>query len=179
VVCLNAAVEDGLIASSPAVRVPRLPPAHIEREYLRLEEIPRYLDGCCAPFSPLAETLIGSGTRISEALALRVGDVELEDAGGVIVIYRSRKKDAIGSTKSNRFRSVEIGPTLAAVLRAQLARGGERAGAERKDAYVFVMPVRTARRARMLAHGAAAPDHSPRAVTIVDITLPPALHVNV
>ncbi len=40
VVCLNAAVEDGLMATNPALRVPRLPPAHIEREYLRLHEIP-------------------------------------------------------------------------------------------------------------------------------------------
>jgi hypothetical protein len=40
VVCLNAALEDGLIASNPALRVRRLPGAHIEREYLRLHEIP-------------------------------------------------------------------------------------------------------------------------------------------
>ncbi len=46
VVCLNAAVEDGLLAANPALRVQRLPPAHIEREYLRLHEIPRYLDAC-------------------------------------------------------------------------------------------------------------------------------------
>ena len=48
VVCLNAAVEDGLIVANPALRVPRLPPAHIEREYLRLHEIPLYLDSCSA-----------------------------------------------------------------------------------------------------------------------------------
>jgi hypothetical protein len=42
VVCLNAAVEDGLVAINPATRVERLPPGHIEREYLRLHEIPLY-----------------------------------------------------------------------------------------------------------------------------------------
>lgn len=31
--------------------------------------------------TPLAELLIGSGLRISEALALRVGDLELEETG--------------------------------------------------------------------------------------------------
>ncbi len=58
VVCLNAAVEDGLIAANPALRVPRLPPAHIERDYLRLHEIPLYLDSCSAVYRPLAELLI-------------------------------------------------------------------------------------------------------------------------
>lgn len=78
VVCLNEAVADGLLASNPALRVHRLPPAHIERDYLRLHEIPRYLEACTAVYRPLAELLIGTGLRISEALALRVGDLELD-----------------------------------------------------------------------------------------------------
>jgi integrase len=75
VVCLNSAVEDGVLAVNPALRVQRLPPAHIEREYLRLDEIPRYLDACSDVYRPLAELLVGSGLRISEALALRIGDL--------------------------------------------------------------------------------------------------------
>lgn len=55
VVCLNSAVEDGLLAVNPALRVQRLPPAHIERDYLRLDEIPRYLDACSDVYRPLAE----------------------------------------------------------------------------------------------------------------------------
>jgi Phage integrase, N-terminal SAM-like domain len=39
VVCLNSAVDDGLLAVNAAARVQRLPPAHIERDYLRLDEI--------------------------------------------------------------------------------------------------------------------------------------------
>ena len=66
--------------------------------------------------------------RISEALALRVGDVELEPTGGLVTVYRSHKREAIGSTKSDRFRSVEIGPALARVLADQLARRAARAG---------------------------------------------------
>ena len=110
VVCLNSAVGDGLLASNPALRVQRLPPAHIERDYLRLDEIPRYLDGCSDTYRPLAELLIGSGLRISEALGLHIGDLELAGLGGTIVVYRSRKNGAVGSTKSDRFRAVEIGP---------------------------------------------------------------------
>lgn len=143
VVCLNAAVEDGLIALNPALRVQRLPPAHIERDYLRLDEIPRYLDACSEVYRPLAELLVGGGLRISEALGLRVADLELEDTGGMIVVYRSRKKDVVGSTKSNRFRSVEIGPALSVVLRDQVARRAECAGGDKANAFLFVMPVRT------------------------------------
>jgi integrase len=143
VVCLNAAVEDGLLSVNPALRVGRLPPAHIERDYLRLDEIPRYLDACSSVYRPLAELLIGSGLRISEALALRIRDLELEETGGTVVVYRSQKTDSVGSTKSDRFRAVEIGPGLRAVLRDQVARRAELASGDRAAAFVFVMPVRT------------------------------------
>lgn len=92
-------MEDGLIATNPAMRVERLPPEHTEREYLRLHEIPLYLDSCSELYRPLAELLIGSGLRISEALALLVDDVELEQTGGMIVVHRSRKRgETVGST---------------------------------------------------------------------------------
>jgi integrase len=146
VVCLNSAVQDGLLASNPALRVRRLPPGHIERDYLRLDEIPRYLDACSDVYRPLAELLIGSGLRISEALALHVGDLELEATGGTIVVYRSRKRDTVGSTKSDRFRAVEIGPGLCSVLGDQVARRAEVAAGDRSAAVLFVMPVRTAKR---------------------------------
>jgi integrase len=160
VVCLNAALEDGLIAANPALRVPRLPAAHIEREYLRLHEIPVYLDSCSEVYRPVAEVLIGGGLRISEALALRVGDLELEQSGGVIVVYRSRKRgEAVGSTKSDRFRAVEVGPALTGVLRDHLARRGEMAAGDQAKAHVFVMPVRTGKRdhGRWLGDGAGEP----------------------
>jgi integrase len=142
VVCLNAALEDGLIATNPAMRVQRLPAAHIEREYLRLHEIPLYLDSCDEVYRPLAEVLIGTGMRISESLALRLGDVELEPTGGLVRVYRSHKGEAIGSTKSDRFRSVEIGPALARVLADQLALRIARYGGSDPKAALFVMPVR-------------------------------------
>jgi integrase len=148
VVCLNSAVDDGLLAVNPALRVQRLPPAHIERDYLRLDEIPRYLDACSDVYRPLAELLIGSGLRISEALALHVGDLELEDTGGTVVVYRSLKRDAVGSTKSDRFRAVEIGPSLCSVLRDQAARRAELATGDRAAAVLFVMPVRMVKRSQ-------------------------------
>jgi len=148
VVCLNDAVEDGLIVANPALRVERLPAAHIEREYLRLHEIPIYLDSCSDVYRPLAEVLIGSGVRISEALALRISDLELDDTGGVIVVYRSRKKATVGSTKSDRFRSVEIGPRTSLVLRTLIAQRREFDTSLADKALVFVMPVRGRKRSQ-------------------------------
>jgi len=159
VVCLNGAVEDGLMAANPALRVQRLPPGHIERDYLRLHEIPVYVEACSATYRPVAEVLIGAGLRISEALGLRMGDLQLEPTGGVIVVYRARKGATIGSTKSDRFRSVEIGPGLARMLGDHVARRAEHAAGETLSAPVFAMPVRIAKRdlGRWDSAGPAAP----------------------
>lgn len=147
VVCLNAAVKDRVIASNPALGIERLPPAHIEHDYLRLHEIPVYLDCCMEVYRPLAEVLVRAGLRISEAIALQIADLQLEKTGGLIVVHRSHKKTRTrttisGSTKSDKFRSVEIGPGLSQVLQDQLARRGEMARGDQTDAPVFVMPTR-------------------------------------
>ena len=73
-----------------------------------------------------------------------MSDLELGAQGGVIVVYRSRKQGTIGSTKSDRFRSVEIGPGLTRVLSDHLARRGEMASGDQANAPVFVMPARAA-----------------------------------
>lgn len=147
VVCLNAAVKDRVIASNPALGIERLPSAHIEHDYLRLNEISRYLDACVEVYRPLAEVLVRAGLRISEAIDLQIADLELEQTGGFIVVYRSHKKTrtrttASGSTKGDKFRSVEIGPGLSHTLRDQLARRAEMANGEQTKAPLFVMPVR-------------------------------------
>jgi integrase len=148
VVCLNAAVKDLVIAPpNPALGIERLPAEHIEHDYLRLHEIPRYLDACIEVYRPLAEVLVRAGLRISEAIALQIADLELEETGGFIVVYRSHKKarsrkTANGSTKGDKFRSVEIGPGLSRTLIDHLARRGEITSGDQKDTPVFVMPVR-------------------------------------
>jgi integrase len=112
--------EDGDIVRNPA-RSPagareriKLPAAHREMDYLRLDEIPRYLDACDDVYRPLAETLIATGLRISEALALTWADVEWSARS--LRVLRSRKAQGHGSTKGDRFRSVDFGPRLEAVL---------------------------------------------------------------
>jgi integrase len=123
VACLNDAARKGKLPRNPAARVQRLPAEHIERDYLRLHEIPAYLDGCEPAYRPLAELLIATGLRISEALALSWNDVDFEN--GAIRVLRSGKRDGDGSTKGDRFRSVDFGPRLATVLRDAKARQQE------------------------------------------------------
>jgi integrase len=120
-VCLNHAVREGLLPANPAAYVQALPLGHVERDYLRIHEIGVYLDACSEVYRPLAETLIGTGMRISEALALNVADLDV--TRHAIVVARSRKDDGtVGSTKSDRFRRVEIGPNLTEQLARHAAR---------------------------------------------------------
>src|SRR5207244_9265958 len=88
-----------------------------------------------------------------------LGDLELADSGGTVVVYRSRKHgDVVGSTKSDRFRAVEIGPALARVLQGHVARRAEMTAVGDK-AHVFVMPERVHKRdrGRWAADGAGEP----------------------
>jgi integrase/recombinase XerC len=88
-------------------------------DFVRLHEIPRYLDACEQWYRLLAEVLIACGLRISEALALNWAHVDLN--GRRLLILSSRKRgadgDVRGSTKGDRFRGVEFGPRIAQILR--------------------------------------------------------------
>jgi integrase len=167
VVCLNAAVKQGVIASNPALGIERLPPAHIERDYLRLHEIPLYLESCITIYRPLAEVLVRTGLRISEAIDLQISDLELEDTGGFIVVYRSHKKTPTrqtvsGSTKGDKYRNVEIGPGLSRTLKGHLARRAEMARGDQNNAPVFVMPIRTRKTDRGRWTSTGDPEHLDR-----------------
>ncbi len=140
VACLNQAAEDGLIPVNPAARVQRLPLEPAERDWLRLHEIALYLDSCSPTYHPLAATLIGTGLRISEALALRWDHVELDRRA--IRVYRSHKAAGEGATKGKRFRSVDVGPGLVEVLRDLKARQGEQVTFDPRESHVFVTPLR-------------------------------------
>ena len=137
VACLNDACRKGKIARNPAAGVQRLPAAHVERDYLRLDEIPRYLDACTPIYRPLAELLIATGMRISEAIALAWRDVDLENSA--IRVLRSGKPNGDGSTKGDRYRSVDFGPRAGVVLRDLRARQQEHGGGT-EHGPAFAMP---------------------------------------
>jgi integrase len=146
VAALNSAAKDRLIPLNPAARVERLPLGHVERDWLRLNEIGLYMDACAPVYRPLAELLIGSGMRISEALGVRWDDVDFERQ--VIRVYRSARRDGDGPTKGKRFRSVQVGPGLLETLQDLRARRAEAQAADLTRARVCTMPVRTRKRER-------------------------------
>ncbi|MGH2762369.1 MAG: tyrosine-type recombinase/integrase [Thermoleophilaceae bacterium] len=144
-VALGHAVEDGLIARNPAASAPgarrriKVPAAQPEI-FLRLSEIPLYLEACSARFRPLAEVLIACGLRISEALELVWADVDLERA--TLLVTASRKagrgrREVRGSTKGDRFRGVEFGPRIERVVRNLQARQSEHGMADPAGRPVF------------------------------------------
>jgi integrase len=164
VACLNGAVKERELVRNPALQMERFRDDEVERDYLRLHEIPVYLDACSDLYRPVAEVLTGAGLRVSEATGLQLQDLELGERGGAIVVYRSRKLSATkqtrnGSTKSDRFRRVEIGPRLSRTLSEQVARRAQTAGGKEPKAALFVIPVRSLKGAqgRWEGHGAGQP----------------------
>ena len=122
---LGHAAADGVISRSPINgrdrrRPLKLKPPHKERDYLRPDEVSLYLEACSEFWLPRAATLILTGVRIGELLALTWGDVEWQ--GAAIVVRRALKRGTVGSTKGDETgRRVDMGPQLAAVLRRHLA----------------------------------------------------------
>jgi integrase len=117
-VALNEAVRRGLIPRNPCDHLPALPLERREIDYLRLAEIGPYLEACGPHYRALTGFLIGTGARVSEAVATRWPDLDLDQ--GAVRIYRQRARDSHGTrvTKGKRFRSVQIGPRLAETLRS-------------------------------------------------------------
>jgi integrase len=98
-VALNEACRRGLVPRNVCAGVPALPVERTELEYLRLGEIHRYLDACAPYYVLLARFLIGTGARISEALGLRFGDLDLEH--GIVRIHQQRDR-------GRRWRQLEL-----------------------------------------------------------------------
>jgi integrase len=143
-VALGHAEEDGLIARNPVstrrgarTRI-KLPAAHVEMDYLRLHEIPRYLDGCTDHYRPIAEFLIATGLRISEALALTCADIDWDSQ--TVRVVRSQKQAGLGSTKGDRSRSVDFGPRLQRVLADHQARRTEHGPSDLSAEPLFLLP---------------------------------------
>jgi integrase len=146
-VALNEACRRGLIARNPCAAVPALPVDRVEPDYLRLDEIEPYLAACMSHYRPLAQFLIGTGARISEAVAVQFQHLALDE--GVVRVYRQRGRDGdLRPTKGKRFRSVQIGPALVRTLTELRREGGA-------TDWVFVCP--TPRRGRYAMRTIAGP----------------------
>jgi integrase len=127
---LGHAATWGIVSQNVASLVAPPPVPDNEIEILTEEQIGailRHLEG--RTLRPIVSFLLGTGARRGEALALRWGDVDLQN--NVVRIERSleQTKGSIRvkapKTKNGR-RNVAISPWLAAELRAHRARQDER-----------------------------------------------------
>jgi integrase len=134
---LADATRQGLLTHNPCSVVGPLPLDRPEIDYLRLDEIDRYLDACRPHYRPLAALLIGTGARVSEAIALTWPDIDLEH--GIVRIQRQRARhgDATTPTKGKRSRTVLIGPRLRHTLNDH-RRSGRAAPGEPE--WLFICP---------------------------------------
>jgi integrase len=116
--CLGMAAAEGLLPANPVVSVKPLAVEVRERQFLRVEQIPVYLDAAPAYYRDLAGLLIAGGLRVSEAIVIQPGDVDVT-AGTVRVM---RQRDPAGPqlrtmpTKGKRFRTVTVGRRAATRL---------------------------------------------------------------
>ena len=155
---LSDMVRQGKAAQNMARYVERVPEEELERDWLRESkgEIDAYLDACQDFYRPIAEFLIETGVRISEALAVKLPDLDLLDEC-VVQIMRTRRDRAVtrtggrrgrrgraareGDTKGKVFRTVAIGPEYAERLAQRAAMVAELAD-DPREAYLFQMPPR-------------------------------------
>jgi site-specific recombinase XerC len=137
-VVLREAVRRGHLARNPCEGVRQLPVDPGEIDYLRLSEIEGYLAACAGHYRILAAFLIGSGTRVSEAVNVRWEDLDL--SRGALRVYRQRSRTGRGTarTKGKRFRGVQIGPRLSQALAGLSDQRREQA--ETDNGWVFLCP---------------------------------------
>ena len=124
--CLKVAVEDKLLSHNPVRDVKPLQINRLERPYLRIGQIMGYIEAAPIFYRPLAEFLIGTGARISEAIAVQLIDVDFHTLD--VKIHKQRASGdtlAMVPTKGKRFRTVSIGPELAASLQDMIAMRAE------------------------------------------------------
>jgi integrase len=154
--CCRMAVQDALMAHNPVLDVRPLTIEFSERPYLRLVQINDYLDACAQRYRPLAAFLIGTGARVSEAIALDVDDVDF--AAGTVRIHKQRVRGgslAVRPTKGRNFRTVAVGPGLLGALLDMLAVRVEH-GTE-GDGWLFLCP--RVKRGRYADRGRLGPPH--------------------
>jgi integrase len=126
--CLRSAAEEGLLPASPAEHLvlPRRrsakPYEFEERRFLSHDQLFALLDEIPAEWRPFFELLASTGLRISEAIALRVCDLELEATPPRVRVQRAVVAGLLTSPKSRHGRrAVPITDDLAESLRSLVA----------------------------------------------------------
>jgi integrase len=118
---LKHAVIWGYLKENPARFVERPREKRKEMDYLTPEEVRRLLGAASPEFRPLFSTAVLTGARQGELLALRWGDVDLEQ--GIVYVRRSyHPEHGFVEPKSARgSRAIFMSPELVRILRSHKA----------------------------------------------------------
>jgi integrase len=144
---LGRAVRDGIMAGNPAASLDRDEPLNFPYERPEMLSLDReqgvaYLAAAWRVeydrkpskgirwYGPLAETLLGAGIRIGEAIALEWRHV-LWDESSIRIELASKRKDGIGTPKGDRARTVAVDSGLLDVLKLH------RSASDPRNVYVF------------------------------------------
>lgn len=112
---LKQAVEWDYLRTNPAQAVKAPKKQHVEMDCLVPEEIPILLAAFAPEWRPLFFTLIFTGMRLGEVLALQWSDLDWN--GGTIRVRRTVWKGKFQDPKThNSVRTIGMSPRLAAVL---------------------------------------------------------------
>lgn len=157
--CCKLAIRERKMNFNPVKEVPPLPVDRVEPAYLRIAQIPLYYDATSEHYRALAEFLVGTGARISEALATRVTDLDLHARS--VTIARQLDGSGTRATKTNRVRTVFFGPGLADTLQTVILR---RLNLDiEDDGWLFLCP-----RTRKGRHAARQDPRPPHRKTVLD-----------
>lgn len=118
---LAAAVNEGVLAANPCKGVTLPTPPRGQERFLSDAEAGRVLFHLDGRWRVLAELLLGSGLRISEAAGLHVARVDLAALRiDVVEVYDPVEQTMRPYPKSKRHRSVPLSPELAQLLQEHL-----------------------------------------------------------
>jgi integrase len=125
---MGAAADDRLIAASPCARVKLPSRPTVEVKPPTPTEVAALADGITARQRALVILLAGTGLRISEALGLRVGDVDFLRGALQVDRQRDSRRDGFIPPKTrSSSRRVPLGRVVVEELAAHLAAYGSAA----------------------------------------------------
>lgn len=138
-VCLNAAVDDGIIDSSPCRKIdlPKVP--RVRKEYLGPTDAWSLIDSRNGTYNALFAILVLSGIRIGEALALKLKCIDFKE--GKIRIsetWDTRARILHQPKSAAAIRSVEMLSCLSEILDDFVRESG----IQDPEAFLFPSPMR-------------------------------------
>lgn len=133
VMLLNRAAKHKIIAANPALHVDKVKTERKQRvrveRILARHEVLLMLANAPPRYAALLTTLVYSGMRISEALALRWGCVNLD--ANIITVERALVRGVEGDAKSDTsHRDIDVPPALIQVLREHKMRSAFKADSD-------------------------------------------------